>query len=68
MQTTCDISLKESLKAEEAIAYLGFGNRNTLKEWRERGYISYYKLGNGTRGITYSRKSLDKFLKSRYVE
>ncbi len=66
MKSTCDISLKESLNAEEAVTYLGFGTRETLREWREQGYIAYYKLGKG-RKITYSRQSLDKFLRTRLI-
>lgn len=62
---TCDISLKESLSLDEAICYLGFGNHNIFREWRAKGEIEYYKLGKGNKGITYSRRSLDKLLQRR---
>lgn len=65
MESTCDISLKESLSLKEAITYLGFGNRNIFREWRVKGEVEYYKLGKGTKGYTYSRRSLDKLLQRR---
>ncbi len=67
MKSTCDISLKKSLSLEEAITYLGFGNHNIFREWRERGEVEYYKLGNGKKGITYSRASLDELLHRKRV-
>lgn len=65
MKSICDISRKESLNLKEAITYLGFGNHNIFREWRAKGEVEYYKLGKGSKGYTYSRRSLDKLLQRR---
>ncbi len=63
--TVCDISTKQYLNMREAIAFLGFGNPNTFREWRETGKLDYYKVG---RSIVYSQKALIKFMNAHLVK
>ena len=60
MSITCDLSQKKWLNLIEAITYLGFGSKNTFREWRETGKIPYYKPG---REIVYQRTDIDSFMK-----
>lgn len=58
---TCDISLKESLTKNEACAYLGV-SPDFIDELRTTGKIDYYK--HTQRRRTYSRKSIDNYLRT----
>ncbi len=57
---------KTWLNMSQAIAYLGFGSKNTFQNWREEGvksngrpiFLPYHKIG---KIIFYKRTDLDKF-------
>jgi len=55
----CDLNTKKWLNLQEAISYLGYGSKDTFKQWRETGLLTYYKTG---RIINYKRTDLDNFM------
>jgi len=68
---TCDLNNKKWLSLSEAIAYLGYGSKDTFQKWREgivdsRGKIKqlrYYKTG---KNIIYRRIDIDAFLEDSF--
>lgn len=71
-ETYCDISTKTFLNLEEAIAYIGFGSKDTFQQWREVGSpykdrsgkqrkakLKYHKVG---KSIVYRRNDIDDFM------
>ncbi len=65
IKTVCDLNTKPYLNVKEAIVFLGFGNPNTFREWRETGQLDYYKVG---RSIVYSQKALNKFMNNHLIK
>lgn len=68
----CDLNQKKFLNLEEAIAYLGFGSKDTFQQWREAGcqykdrsgkvrttFLKYLKVG---KRIVYRRMDIDDFM------
>lgn len=51
---------KRWLTVEELEEYLGFGNMDTQREWRDSGLLPYYRLG---RVIVYDKNDIDDFVK-----
>jgi len=60
----CDINTKKWLNLEEAIAYIGYGSKDTFQNWREEGKLNYYRPG---KIVLYKRTDLDKFIEQHKV-
>ena len=44
--------------------YLGFGNGDTQKEWRDNGELPFYQLG---RKILYRKDDVDAFVEKHRI-
>lgn len=51
---------KRWLTVGELETYLGFGNMATQREWRDSGFLPYYRIG---KVIVYDKNEIDDFVK-----
>ncbi|GAB7086048.1 MerR family transcriptional regulator [Marinifilum sp. D737] len=68
-EIVCDLNQKKWLNLQEAIAYLGFGSKDTFQSWREGVrihsqsnkmiFLKSYKTG---KNIVYKRTDIDNFM------
>ncbi|MBR8535444.1 excisionase family DNA-binding protein [Carboxylicivirga sediminis] len=56
----CNLEKKQWLTEQEAAIYLGIGNHNMFREWRENHGLPFY-IPNGKK-ILYKRTDLDAFV------
>jgi len=61
---TVDLSQKPWMNLDEAIAYIGFGSKETFRQWREKNLIPFSKVGGS---IAYRRTDLDRLLEKNMV-
>lgn len=52
------------LTIEMLTEYLGFGNGDTQKEWRDNGELPFYQLG---RKILYRKDDVDAFVEKHRI-
>ena len=60
VQIISNLDTRKWLDEQQAIIYLGIGNHNMFKEWREKWGLPFY-IPNG-RKIIYKRTDLDAFM------
>ena len=60
IQIVCDLEKKKWLTEKEAALYLGIGNHNLFKEWRDNQGLPFY-IPSGNK-IIYKRIDLDNFV------
>ena len=63
-QVFCDLNTKPYLNEKEAIVYMGYGSKDTLRRLRESGKLAYIKPA---KNILYKRTDINRFLESNYI-
>ena len=59
-----DLNQKAWLNLEEAIAYMGFGSKDTFQKWRDSNVLPFSKVG---RSIVYRRSDIDRLLEDNMI-
>jgi hypothetical protein len=60
IQIISNLDTKKWMTEEQAIIYLGIGNHNLFKEWRDHHSLPFY-IPSGKK-IIYKRTDLDNFM------